>query len=218
MQMLGRGRRWRGGTGLVLGVVAPVLIVTACTADKQDSAAPRSGTATVTSISASRTTPPVTTAAPGHPGATGGDSGSGGGAGTGQTAAVQPGTPGGVDNCGIVYCGAPTESQSAPGGTDTCGVTFCGTTSNPAPAPGGTDYCGDTPCDTYVKCTDKINYAGDPRSNNEINSIGARDGKCPEPIHPTTTSSAAPLTTTTVAPTTASSPTTTVTTTTATQQ
>lgn len=207
MQMLGKGRRWRAGTGLVLGVVAPVLIVTACTADEQDSAAPRSGTATVTSISASRTTPPAATAAPGNPGATGGGQGSGGGADTGQPAAVQPGAPGGVDNCGIVYCGAPTESQPAPGGTDTCGVTFCGTTSNPAPAPGGTD----------VKCTDKINYAGDPRSNAEINSIGERDGKCPEPIHPTTTSSAAPSTTTTVAPTTAPSPTTTVTTTTATQ-
>ncbi|WP_433683150.1 hypothetical protein [Nocardia sp. CA-119907] len=208
MQMLGRGRRWRVGTGLVLGVVAPVLIVTACTADKHDSAAPGSGTVTVTSISASRTTPPATTTAPpGNPGETGGQPGSAGGAGTGPTAAGQPVTSGGVDNCGIAYCGAPTESQPAPGGTDTCGVTFCGTTSNPAPAPDGTD----------VKCTDKINYAGDPRSNAEINSIGERDGKCPEPIQPTTTSSAAPTLTTTLAPTTAPSPTTTVTTTTATQ-
>ncbi|GAA1948889.1 hypothetical protein [Kitasatospora viridis] len=31
------------------------------------------------------------------------------------------------------------------------------------------------------KCTDQINYAGDPRSNAEINSIGANTGHCPTP-------------------------------------
>ncbi|WP_030678533.1 hypothetical protein [Streptomyces rimosus] len=31
------------------------------------------------------------------------------------------------------------------------------------------------------KCTDKINYAGDPRSNAEINSIGEDTGRCPAP-------------------------------------
>lgn len=71
----------------------------------------------------------------------------------------------------------------------------------PIEAP-GTDA---PPPDNYVKCTDKINYAGDPRSNAEINIAGERDGKCPDPITvaPTTppaTTSAAP---TTVAPTTA---------------
>ncbi|GAB3990147.1 hypothetical protein GCM10029978_117250 [Actinoallomurus acanthiterrae] len=30
-----------------------------------------------------------------------------------------------------------------------------------------------------VKCTDRINYAGDSRSNAEINSIGERTGHCP---------------------------------------
>ncbi|MFC9654200.1 hypothetical protein ACFTTY_37285, partial [Streptomyces sp. NPDC056937] len=30
-------------------------------------------------------------------------------------------------------------------------------------------------------CTDQINYAGDPRSNAEINSIGADTGTCPKP-------------------------------------
>jgi hypothetical protein len=30
-----------------------------------------------------------------------------------------------------------------------------------------------------VKCTDQINYAGDPRSNAEINSIGEETGTCP---------------------------------------
>lgn len=32
------------------------------------------------------------------------------------------------------------------------------------------------------RCTNLINYANDPRSNAEINSIGAETGQCPEPI------------------------------------
>ncbi|WP_328465380.1 hypothetical protein [Streptomyces sp. NBC_00448] len=32
-----------------------------------------------------------------------------------------------------------------------------------------------------VKCTDRIDYAGDPRSNAEINSIGEQTGSCPSP-------------------------------------
>lgn len=32
------------------------------------------------------------------------------------------------------------------------------------------------------RCTNQINYAGDPRSNAEINSIGASTGQCPAPI------------------------------------
>ena len=32
------------------------------------------------------------------------------------------------------------------------------------------------------RCTNQINYANDPRSNAEINSIGAVTGQCPEPI------------------------------------
>ncbi|MFK4798386.1 hypothetical protein ACI3K5_06815 [Streptomyces sp. MPA0124] len=31
------------------------------------------------------------------------------------------------------------------------------------------------------KCTDQVNYAGDPRPNAEINSIGEETGTCPEP-------------------------------------
>ncbi|MFJ4638232.1 hypothetical protein ACIP69_21760, partial [Streptomyces hygroscopicus] len=30
-----------------------------------------------------------------------------------------------------------------------------------------------------MKCTDQINYAGDPRPNAEINSIGENTGYCP---------------------------------------
>ena len=32
------------------------------------------------------------------------------------------------------------------------------------------------------RCTNQINYAGDPRSNAEINSIGEQTGQCPAPI------------------------------------
>ena len=32
------------------------------------------------------------------------------------------------------------------------------------------------------RCTNQIDYAGDPRSNAEINSIGAETGQCPAPI------------------------------------
>ncbi|WP_433560727.1 hypothetical protein ACQP1O_23995 [Nocardia sp. CA-151230] len=80
--------------------------------------------------------------------------------------------------------------------------------------------------DGDVKCTDKINYVGDPRSNAEINRLGEILGHCPDPISasviptptttvaPTTTTTdpgtAAPVTTTTTAPqTTAPAPTTT---------
>ncbi|MEK8171778.1 hypothetical protein NKH77_27670 [Streptomyces sp. M19] len=38
-----------------------------------------------------------------------------------------------------------------------------------------------TPAVDGEKCTNQINYAGDPRSNAEINSIGADTGTCPEP-------------------------------------
>lgn len=33
-----------------------------------------------------------------------------------------------------------------------------------------------------AKCTNQIDYAGDPRSNAEINSIGATTGICPAPL------------------------------------
>ncbi|MET8952026.1 hypothetical protein ACWEO4_13250 [Streptomyces sp. NPDC004393] len=36
-----------------------------------------------------------------------------------------------------------------------------------------------TPKKSGVSCTNQINYAGDPRSNAEINTIGERTGHCP---------------------------------------
>lgn len=38
------------------------------------------------------------------------------------------------------------------------------------------------PASADERCTNQIDYAGDPRSNAEINSIGASTGQCPAPI------------------------------------
>jgi hypothetical protein len=40
-----------------------------------------------------------------------------------------------------------------------------------------------TPRRAGVDCTNQIDYAGDPRSNAEINSIGERTGYCPSVQH-----------------------------------
>ncbi len=40
-----------------------------------------------------------------------------------------------------------------------------------------------TPRQPGVKCTDQINYVGDPRSNAEINTIGEETGYCPPVQH-----------------------------------
>nr|WP_296766782.1 hypothetical protein [Rhodococcus sp. (in: high G+C Gram-positive bacteria)] len=55
----------------------------------------------------------------------------------------------------------------------------------PAPAPPN-DAPQDPPAvqapTSDERCTNQINYAGDPRSNAEINSIGEQTGQCPAPI------------------------------------
>lgn len=53
-------------------------------------------------------------------------------------------------------------------------------TTRKTPKPVTTNQFGDE-VDTS-KCTNRINYANDPRGNAEINSIGAQTGKCPKPI------------------------------------
>ena len=78
-------------------------------------------------------------------------------------------------------------STSVGGGTDasTPGVPAGGaapawtpvSTSAVAPAAPG-------PATESTKCTDQINYVGDPRSNAEINSIGEQMGSCPAPLPP----------------------------------
>ncbi|KAK1180915.1 hypothetical protein B7755_023880 [Streptomyces sp. NBS 14/10] len=61
---------------------------------------------------------------------------------------------------------SPSASASAPQSPGT-----------PSGTPSGTPKKPDT------KCTDQINYAGDPRSNADINSIGEETGYCP-PVQP----------------------------------
>ncbi|CAM5432335.1 Secreted protein OS=Streptomyces tendae OX=1932 GN=GUR47_26505 PE=4 SV=1 [Streptomyces tendae] len=61
--------------------------------------------------------------------------------------------------------GSPTATASPTAGK---GTTTGGTSSG---APKG----------DRAKCTDQRNYAGDPRSNAEINSIGEETGTCPAP-------------------------------------
>ncbi|MGX9227230.1 hypothetical protein ACWV95_15010 [Streptomyces albus] len=40
-----------------------------------------------------------------------------------------------------------------------------------------------TPHKPGERCTDQVNYAGDPRPNAEINSIGEETGTCPAVQH-----------------------------------
>ncbi|MFE0691347.1 hypothetical protein ACFV0Z_24720 [Streptomyces xiamenensis] len=46
-------------------------------------------------------------------------------------------------------------------------------------AEAGDDAGGGTPKKPGLSCTDQINYAEDPRSNAEINTIGEETGTCP---------------------------------------
>lgn len=56
-------------------------------------------------------------------------------------------------------------------------------TSTAAPAQRTATPSTGTPVKAGTKCTDQINYAGDPRSNAEINSIGEQTGHCPPIQH-----------------------------------
>lgn len=167
MQMSSGGRRWRASIGLVLGVVVPVLIVTACSVDQQNSDPTRSATATATATSSnvSKTPSPTGTASSNNPGETQGNPGGEGGEDTGQTGEEQPGNP---------------------AGTDTCGATSCGTTGNPAPAPGGTDNCGGAtvcgvavwnPCQISDADITELGFRPDSRQVLS-NSGGVSDNNC----------------------------------------
>ncbi|MFH8594470.1 hypothetical protein [Streptomyces rimosus] len=48
----------------------------------------------------------------------------------------------------------------------------------------GTSGTSGAPKKSGERCTNQIDYAGDPRSNAEINSIGADTGHCPAPQKP----------------------------------
>lgn len=99
-------RTWRAGAGLVLGLLAPVLVLTACTAEDRSADPARAGTATATSVP---TTPPSATPAEEAPGDSGGDRAQPEGA----------ATPGGTDTCGgATVCGVAGQ----PALWDPCGI------------------------------------------------------------------------------------------------
>ncbi|MET9748050.1 hypothetical protein ABZZ92_20445 [Streptomyces ardesiacus] len=60
----------------------------------------------------------------------------------------------------------PAAGDSAPAGGSATGGTSSRTPEESKP-------------DRGQKCTDRVNYAGDPRPNAEINSIGEETGTCP---------------------------------------
>ena len=82
-------------------------------------------------------------------------------------------------------------SLTACGGGSTGGASTSSSSSASAPATADaksgqgtadTTSAG-TPKQSGVKCTDQQDYAGDPRSNAEINSIGEDTGYCPQVQH-----------------------------------
>ncbi|CAL9499885.1 hypothetical protein SUDANB140_03425 [Streptomyces sp. enrichment culture] len=92
----------------------------------------------------------------------------------------------------LTACGGNdgTGDDAAPA---TPAATATATAQSPAPADTAAAGTGSTAPDTAApeqgtqdtadaaKCTDRIDYAGDPRPNAEINSIGEETGTCPEP-------------------------------------
>nr|WP_167532340.1 MULTISPECIES: hypothetical protein [Streptomyces] len=75
---------------------------------------------------------------------------------------------------------APTQPRSSAAASApasvAASVSALGRHSTPAKAAGTAKKSG-------VSCTNRINYAGDPRSNAEINSIGEDTGYCPPVKH-----------------------------------
>lgn len=191
MLMMRVGSRLRAVMGILLGVLALVLVLGACSTKESDSKAATSSSVTKTSTSATKTVTPTSSGAPqANPGGQGAGGGGNGGYYADPTAPESPyyhspeaPAPGGTDNCNE-NCGVPTDDNQVPTDPEHC-------TKNP-----GSKWCGH---DHEVKCTDKIDYTGDPRSNAEINLLGEQNGgTCPAPIKDTPTATA----TTTVAPTT----------------
>ncbi|MEK2478752.1 hypothetical protein [Streptomyces noursei] len=82
-----------------------------------------------------------------------------------------------------VRAGAGTDAAAGSGGSAGAG------TAQPSTATPKTNHntAHRTPSGTAKKpdgrCTNQINYAGDPRSNAEINTIGEKTGYCPPVQH-----------------------------------
>lgn len=85
----------------------------------------------------------------------------------------------------LTACG-PDDGSSADGSSTSSPVATSSAPSTTAPAAtsgqGSSQATSSgTKATSGVKCTDQLDYAGDPRSNAEINSIGERTGSCPQP-------------------------------------
>ncbi|WP_329152258.1 hypothetical protein OIU91_32415 [Streptomyces sp. NBC_01456] len=80
---------------------------------------------------------------------------------------------------GLTACQGGGSDASAPAGSAHA------THSSTSGAKTARNSAGDAPTGTAEKpgtsCTNQINYAGDSRSNAEINSIGEKTGHCPAP-------------------------------------
>lgn len=165
MKVMGMGSRLQTAMSAMLTVVAPLLMITACSSGETDS----TPTSVLRTSATSTVTATTTAAAQDNSGSPS----------NGDDAPARPGNPAGQQPNGP----ANEPPKPPPGGTDNCGASYCGEPMDNCT----TENCGPLPDDNYVKCTDRINYAGDPRSNAEINIIGEREGKCPTPIRPTPT-------------------------------
>ncbi|MGW7295092.1 hypothetical protein ACWGIB_22205 [Streptomyces xiamenensis] len=58
-------------------------------------------------------------------------------------------------------------------------LTACDSDDTEGSSSSGADSSVDAPKDPAHSCTDQLNYAGDSRSNAEINTIGEETGTCP---------------------------------------
>ncbi|MFC9221350.1 hypothetical protein ACFT8W_11290 [Streptomyces hygroscopicus] len=86
---------------------------------------------------------------------------------------------------GLTACqDGETDSSSASSASSASASASASTPQSAASTPkAGQGSASSTPSGTPkkdgMKCTDQINYAGDPRPNAEINSIGENTGYCP---------------------------------------
>ncbi|MDF3290192.1 hypothetical protein [Streptomyces silvisoli] len=83
----------------------------------------------------------------------------------------------------LTACGPNDATSAAGSSTSSSAPTSSAQPGTQSTAKGSQGSAHGTPSGTPkkhgVRCTDQINYAGDPRSNAEINSIGEQTGYCP---------------------------------------
>ncbi|MFJ2740781.1 hypothetical protein ACIO3O_14030 [Streptomyces sp. NPDC087440] len=74
-----------------------------------------------------------------------------------------------------------TPSSAQPASSSSAKVGGQPPAATPEPGRSGSPKAQESSKKAGAKCTDQINYADDPRSNAEINSIGESTGRCPAP-------------------------------------